>query len=123
MALSAARASAACSHDMSVNPTPLCVVSTLTKNDAKLSRSTVIACPSRNGFQRLAELVNSGSVIAEVTELAGPHDDVTISGMSAVLASRQGCLAHLPAERVRTDWRQPRRRRVHDLGERLDGRP
>ena len=34
MALSAARASAACSHDMSVNPTPLRMASSLTSEDA-----------------------------------------------------------------------------------------
>ena len=57
MALSAARASAACSHDMSVNPTPLRVVSTLTSDDANWSVSTA-----------------DGVVAAEMTESAFGSD-------------------------------------------------
>jgi len=57
MALSAARASVACPQDMSVNPTPLRVVSTLTSDDANRSGSTV-----------------DGVVAAEMTESAFGSD-------------------------------------------------
>ena len=85
MALSAARASAACSHDMSVNPTPLRVVSTLTSDDANRSVSTA-----------------DGVVAAEMTESAFGSDGMLTGrawpchaapkgGGYALITNRWGC--------------------------------
>ena len=55
MALSAARASAACSHDMSVNPTPLRMVSSLTSDDVYNPATWPMTSACRNDRKRIRQ--------------------------------------------------------------------
>src|SRR5258707_14129164 len=85
MALSAARASAACSHDMSVNPTPLRVPSTLTSDDANGSGSTADGVVA-------AEMTESAVAgYCMLTGRAWPCHAAPNGGGYALITNRWGC--------------------------------